>query len=162
MDRKGVKAAWSTRWPSTILSTGFVWIIQRGRCGRGWVIRSLARIGITWSVRRVDSEFVSCSTFHWIGQIDHRLVSASLQLANRHCLAGYWKFNTSLLEIRDFREWLGKLIQRALVGAITGNRWWISLKYRIRDFAIEYGRRHNLDWAKKVKSLEDRLSFKLW
>ena len=44
------------------------------------------------------------------------------------------------------------------MGAVTGNRWWESLKYRIRDFAIKYGQQLQLDRAKKAKSLEDRLS----
>ena len=35
---------------------------------------------------------------------------------------------------------------------------WISLKYRIRDFAIKHGRQLKLDRAKKAKSSEDRLS----
>ena len=100
---------------------------------------------------RTDIELVSCPTFHWIGQTNHRLVWASLRLANRPSLASYWKFNTSLLELQDFRE-------RALVEAVTGNRWWVSLKYRIRDFAVNYGTKLNLDRAKKVKPLEDRLS----
>ena len=30
-------------------------------------------------VRRADIEFISCPTFHWIGQSDHRLVRASLR-----------------------------------------------------------------------------------
>ena len=58
------------------------------------------------SVRRADSDFVSCSTFHWIGLTDHKLVRVSLHLENRPSLAGYWKFNTSLLEICDFRDML--------------------------------------------------------
>ncbi len=49
-------------------------------------------------------------------------------------------------------------IQRALVGAVTGNRWWVSLKHRIRDFATKYGRQLNLDRTKKAKSIDDRLS----
>ena len=44
------------------------------------------------------------------------------------------------------------------MGAVTGNKWWVSLKYRIRDFTIKYGTRFNLGRAKKVKSLEDKLS----
>ena len=103
-------------------------------------------------VRRADIDFVSCPTFHLIAWTDHRLVRASLRLA------GYWKFNTSLLEIRDFRDRLESLIQRALVGAVTGNRWWFSLKYRIRDFATKYGQQLNLDKAKEAKSIDDRLS----
>ena len=52
----------------------------------------------------------------------------------------------------------GKLIQRALVGTVIGNKWWVSLKYRIRDFAIKYSQQLTLDRAKKAKSLEDRFS----
>ena len=109
-------------------------------------------------VRRADADFVSCPTFHWLGMTDHRLVRVSLQLADRPSLASYWKFNTSLLVIKDFRERLESLIQRTLVGAVTGNRWWEFLKFRIRDFAIKYGQQLQLDRAKKAKSLEDRLS----
>ena len=81
-----------------------------------------------------------------------------MRLANRPSLAGYWKINTSLLEIRDFRDRLEPLIKRALVGVVTGNRWWVSMKYRIRDFATKYGRQLNLDRTRKAKSIEDRLS----
>ena len=67
-------------------------------------------------VRRADIDFVSCPTFHLIAWTDHKLVRVSLRLANRPSLAGYWKFNTSLLEIRDFRERLESLVKWALVG----------------------------------------------
>ena len=109
-------------------------------------------------VRRADIDFVSCPTFHLIAWTDHKLIRVSLRLANRPSLAGYWKFNTSLLEIRDFRDRLESLIQRALVGAVTGNRWWVSLKHRIRDFATKYGRQLNLDRTTEAKSIDDRLS----
>ena len=89
---------------------------------------------------------------------DHKLVRVSLRLVDRPSLASYWKFNTSLLVIRDFRERLESLIQRALVGAVFGNRWWKSLKFRIRDFTIKYVQQLQLDRVKKAKSLEDRLS----
>ena len=55
-------------------------------------------------------------------------------------------------------EAAGNLIQWALVGAVIGNKWWVSLKYRIRDFAIKYSQQLALYRAKKAKSLEDRLS----
>ena len=109
-------------------------------------------------VRRADIDFVSCPTFHLIAWTDHKLIRVSLRLVNRPSLAGYWKFNTSLLEIRDFRDWLESLIQRALVGAVTGNRWWVSLKHRIRDFATKYGRQLNLDRTTEVKFIDDRVS----
>ena len=109
-------------------------------------------------VGRADGDFVSCLTFHLIAWTDPKLVRVSLQLANRPRLASYWKLNTSLLEIQDFRDRLEALIKRALVGAVTGNRWWVSLKYRIRDFATKYGRQLNLDRFRQAKSIEDGLS----
>ena len=109
-------------------------------------------------VRRADIDFVSCPTFHLIAWTDHKRIRVSLRLANRPSLAGYWKFNTSLLEIRDFRDRLESLIQWALMGAVTGNRWWVSLKHRIRDFATKYGRQLNLDRTAEAKSIDDRLS----
>ena len=93
-----------------------------------------------------------------IALTDHKLVAVSLRLANRPNLTGYWKFNTSLLEIWDFREWLEYLIERALVGAVTGNRWRVSLLHRIRDFATKYSQQLNLDRTKEAKSIDDRLS----
>ena len=44
------------------------------------------------------------------------------------------------------------------MGVVTGNKWWESLKYRSRDFAIKYSQHLQLDRAKKAKSLDDRLS----
>ena len=93
-----------------------------------------------------------------MAQIDHRFVRVNLRLADRPSLAGYWKFNTSLLEIRDFRDRLESLVQQALARAVTGNKWWGSLKHRIRDFAIKYSRQLNLDRTKVTKYLEDKLS----
>ena len=62
------------------------------------------------------------------------------------------------MEIRDFWDRLESLIQPALVGAVTGNRWGVSFKHRIRDFAIKHGNQLNLDRIKVAKSLEDNLS----
>ena len=109
-------------------------------------------------VRRADIDFVSRPTFHLIAWTDHKLIRVSLRLVNRPSLAGYWKFNTSLLETWDFRDRLESLIQRALVGAVTGNRWWASLKHMIRDFATKYGRQLNLDRTVEAKSIDDRLT----
>ena len=109
-------------------------------------------------MRRADIDFVSCPTFHLIAWTGHKLVRVSLRLANRPSLAGYWKFNTSLLEIRHFQDRLESIIKRALVGAVTGNRWWVSLKHRSGYFATKYGRQLNLDRTKEAKSIDDRLS----
>ena len=109
-------------------------------------------------VRRADTNFVTCPMFYYVAQTDHRLVRVSLRLANRPSLAGHWKFNTSLLEIQESWDQLESLVQWALVGVVTGNKWWGSFKHRIRDFAIKYGRQLNLDRTNVAKSLEDKLS----
>ena len=83
-------------------------------------------------VRRAYIDFVSCPTFHLIAWTGHKLIRVSLRLES--------------------------LIKRALVGAVTGNRWWVSLKHRIRDFATKYGRQLNLDRTAEAKSIDDRLS----
>ena len=41
---------------------------------------------------------------------------------------------------------------------VTGNKWWGSLKHKITDFAIKYGRQLKLDRIKVEKSLENKLS----
>ena len=64
------------------------------------------------SVRRADSDFVTRPTKY-----------GSLRFVNRPSLAGCGNFNTSLLEIGDFRDRLENLIQRAPLGVVTGNKW---------------------------------------
>ena len=132
-----------------------------GRYGRCKIVRPLSVSRPTWTelVRRADIEFVRCPTFHWIGLTDHKLVRVSLRLVNGPSLASSWKFNTSLLEIWDFTKRLETLIQQALVRVVAGNKWWGSIKYRIRDFAIKYRKQLNLARAKKAKFLDDRLSW---
>ena len=64
-------------------------------------------------VIRADTD-VMCLTFHYVRQTDHRLVRVSLQQANSPSLASYWRFNTSLLKIRDFWDRMESQIQQAL------------------------------------------------
>ena len=69
-----------------------------------------------------DSNLVTCPTFHWLGRTDRKLFRVRQRLVNRYSLASYWKFNTSLLEIWDFRMRSENLIQRLLVDAVIGNK----------------------------------------
>ena len=132
--------------------------------GREMLMRidSLPSVHIRAYLNRVliwpaDSDFVSCPTFYWIEFTYHILVGVSLRLENRPSLTGYWKFNTSLLEIPDLQDRLESLIQRALLGAAVKNGWWDSLKYSIRDFAFKYSHQLRLDRAMKARALENRL-----
>ena len=80
-----------------------------------------------------------------IAWTDHKLVRVSLRLANRPSLAGYWKFNTSLLEIRDFRDRLESLIQRALVGAVTGIGGGLLSNIGLETFLPQRGEKKKID-----------------
>ena len=44
------------------------------------------------------------------------------------------------------------------MGVVVGNRWRVSLKYKIRDLTIKYDRKFKLGKAKKKRSLDDKLS----
>ena len=109
-------------------------------------------------VRRADSDFLTCPEFNDLGHADHKFGLARLLLGTKASLANYWKFNSSILESPDFCKKLEGFIQRALVGAVTGNKWWVSLKCRIRTFTIKYCQQLALDKAKMRKSLENRIS----
>ena len=45
----------------------------------------------------------------------------SLKFGDRRSQANYSKFNTSVLETRDFQEWPEKVIKQALVEMVIGN-----------------------------------------
>ena len=65
-----------------------------------------------------------CLTFYYVAQTDYKLFKVSLRLADKLSLAGYWKFNTLLRDIRDFQDRLESLVQRAFVRLVIGNQWW--------------------------------------
>ena len=44
------------------------------------------------------------------------------------------------------------------MGAVTRNKWWVSLKHRIRDFDTKYGCQLNIDRTKEAISIEGRIS----
>ena len=68
-------------------------------------------------VRRADIDFVTCPTFHYVAQTNHRLVKVCLRLAERPGLANYRKSNTSLL----YTELLGLAGIRSSAGISGGD-----------------------------------------
>ena len=123
------------------------WVRKVGLIGLNLATLNVRGLGDSSKCACLLADFVTsvwillkCKRLTSFALTDPKHVRVSLRLANRPSLAGYWKFNSSLLEIRDFRDRLKSLIKRALVGAVIGNRGWISLKHRIRDFATKYGR----------------------
>ena len=69
-------------------------------------------------VRRADVDFVTSPTFIWLGVqgVDHKLVKARILLSDRPSLAGYWKFNLSHYERKDFRDALDEFLRGKLEG----------------------------------------------
>ena len=109
-------------------------------------------------VRRVDVGVLDCPSFHNIVYSDHRLVRVRVNLDRpKPKLAGYWKLNTSLFDVKGFRDGLLLTLQRELTGAIIGNKWWVKIKEAIRSFAANFSRRLNLDSRAAKATLESSL-----
>ena len=108
-------------------------------------------------VRRADTDFISCPTFHGnLGYTDHKLVRARIRLTDRPSLAGYWKFNLSYLKRKDFRELLENFVRGWLVGeGSIGSRRWVNFKAALRTFSVRYGQWLALTKAKEEESLEE-------
>ena len=133
IDKVGRVASWAERCETSLID-----LIARHDLADRFRLDHLGREMFTWLdnslstrvgsylgralVRRADSNFVSFPTFQLLGLKDHKLVRATLCLANRPSLAGYWKFNTTFLEIRDFWERLESLNKLGLVGTVIGYR----------------------------------------
>ena len=100
-------------------------------------------------VRKADTDFVTCPTFYYVAQTDHRLVRVSLWLANRPSLL---TGDIGLPRPAGIPSSVG------ISGGGDGNKWWGSLKHRIRDFTLKYGHQLNIDKTKMAKSWEDKLS----
>lgn len=101
-------------------------------------------------------EFLSYPTFHSLGRLDHKLVMAHFNLSTRPKLARYWKLNTFLLAMQDFRDKVTEIIRRTLMGTI---KWWVSTKAKIRRFSIQYSQCLAQNKVRAKKHLEDRLTW---
>lgn len=89
-------------------------------------------------VRRVDLGLLGCLSFHSIVYSDHRFFWVHLKLDKpRISTAGYWKFNTSLFEEKDFWDQLLLTLMRQSTGSVFENKWWDHLKATIRSFVAE-------------------------
>lgn len=53
-------------------------------------------------------------------------------------MAGYWKFNMSFLNVKDFRDQLLLIIQQELACSVFGDKLWVHLKDSIRSFTADY------------------------
>lgn len=85
---------------------------NRGDLDRVQISRYIDRV----LVRRVN---LGCPNFHSIIYSDHTLVRLRINLYKaKPKMAEYWKFNTSLLNVKDFRDQLLLTMQRELTGFV--------------------------------------------
>ena len=109
-------------------------------------------------VRRVDLDLIGGPSFQAYNNFDHRFVYFKIRLDRPKVrMSGYWKFNASLLEDKNFQDRLAILIQRELTGAILGNHFWSHLKDSIRSFAADYSRRLTIDRLTAQKTLQSKI-----
>ena len=79
------------RCESSLIESSLIDFVDLGHPGREtWTWIDSSPSVRVWSyldnARRADSDFVSCPTFHWIGQTDDKLVRVILRLENRPVL----------------------------------------------------------------------------
>ena len=70
---------------------------------------------------------------------------------------GFWKFNSSLLDEKDFRDQLELMLKRELMGAIIDNNWWGKHKDRIRSLLRRVEERLKLDNVTEQRLIKDKL-----
>ena len=85
-------------------------------------------------VRRVGVNLVCYPTFYCLELAEHQIELIGLPLIGFVWPSAGRMFSISVLYIWDFQG----LIQRALFGTVTWNRWWVSPRHRMRDFTINY------------------------
>ena len=110
------------------------------------------------SARWVDVDYLGGPSFEPYKDSDHKMLCVSIKLDKARCrISGHWKFNSSLLDWKDFQDQLELMLKRELLGAIIGNSWWGKLKDSIRSFAADYSRRLKLDKVAEQRVVESKL-----
>lgn len=94
--------------------------------------------------------------FQWLGSLVHKIVYSGMSLDSKRTLARHWKFNSFLLDRRNFRQHvLTRLVQREFGGAGIRNKWWERLKDCIRSFTTEFSQSLALDKCKRLNVIKE-------
>lgn len=89
---------------------------------------------------------------------DHCLVTIKITLNEIKRGPGYWRFDNLLLTDPDFCNAMSDHIAEAQLETLTNpNLQWEWVKYKVRDFCINYSINRNRERKRQVKDLEDRL-----
>ena len=98
------------------------------------------------------------ASFHSRLYSDYRIVRILVRLDTlKVWLTGYWKFNTFLLDEKDFMSQLELILKRELTGAVLRNSWCEKLKSKICSFSANLGRRLNLEKIAAQRDLESKI-----
>ena len=74
-------------------------------------------------VKRVDLDLLGGPSFEAYKNSDQKILSVAISLDKaKHRMSGSWKFNSSPLDKKDFREQLELMLKRELMGAIICNK----------------------------------------
>lgn len=118
---------------------------------------------------RLDYLLASPSSFSEIHNVviiscplsDHSIVSAHLTLTNTPPRASRWRFNTSLLQNKEFCTFLNNNLKTFIeinTGSVEDPRFlWDAIKGSIRDSAISFSSYLKKNRLQKISDLEDTL-----
>ena len=109
-------------------------------------------------VRSTDRSSVSCPEVQIVGYTDQKPVTCAVKLERTNRRGpGYWKLKASFPARKDFRDRVSALVKRELTGAIINNRWWLSLKRKIKTLATSFSREIAIENSRVEDELVSRL-----
>lgn len=132
-----------------------------------WRVQNQRKPGFTWSrgsrMSRLDYLFISesvsgitvASSPKIVNYSDHRMISLAFKPSESKFGKGFWRFQTFLLERKDFCEELEAGIQDAITSAshLSPFLQWEFIKYKIRDTSINFFSKLKVESKKMEKIL---------
>ena len=102
---------------------------------------------MTW---RVEQVYFDGPSFEPYEDSNNKVFRVFIRLDKaKRRMSNYWKFNSSLLDEKDFRNQLELILKWELLVDICGNSCWANNKDNFRTFAADYSRRLKLDMVPK-------------
>lgn len=112
-----------------------------------------------WFIPRHMLDSISTLTVSPHPLSDHSILSLTVGVSPQERGPGYWRFNNLLLEDPDFVTKMNEYITLLLTEEMDNPMLlWEWVKYKIRQFCIQYSSTTNRERNAHVRSLEDRLA----
>lgn len=104
------------------------------------------------------AQFVSISEIKPRYKADHALPLIEINLIKLQRGRGVWKFNTSLLSVKEFLESINEMIEEEILTEYESARHrWEIIKMRARSIAIKVSSEKKRDREQRLKILEKKL-----